>query len=392
MSDALFSLNPDLKALREEGYFVQRIGGYLLMREVPYVNTQREVRRGTLMSTLCLSGDRTVKPEPHTVFFDGEFPCTAAGVPLHAISAGSGHFDLGNGLIAKHQFSSKPGPQGYGDYHQKMSTYATILAGQAAVLDPSARAQVYRQLDDPGGVFNYIDTASSRAGIGALTQRLEADRVAIIGVGGTGSYVLDQIAKTPVREIRLIDADEFLQHNAFRAPGAPSIEDLRAAPQKVHHFAGLYGRMHRHIVPHGVALALETAHLLDEATFAFLCMDAGRGKVAAVAALERLNIPFIDTGMGLELNGTSLGGILRVTTSVPGRRESARAQMDFEQGNDGVYASNIQVADLNMLSAALAVIKWKKLRGFYRDLDREHQCSYTTDGNLLLNGDCACSP
>jgi hypothetical protein len=40
-----------------------------------------------------------------------------------------------------------------------------------------------------------------------------------------------------------------------------------------------------------------------------------------------------------------------------------------------------------MLNAALAVIKWKKIRGFYRDLEHEHHCSYTTDGNMLLSGD-----
>jgi hypothetical protein len=390
MSVALFSLNADLKALRDEGYFVQCVGGLLLMREVPYVNSQRQVRRGILYSPLCLSGDRTVKPEPHTVFFDGEFPCTAAGVPLHAISAGTARMELGHGLSAEHTFSSKPGPQGYRDYFEKMTTYANILAGQAAVLDPSSTARVYRQLDDPEDAFHYADTASARAGITALSERLEDERVAIVGVGGTGAYVLDQIAKTPVREIRLIDGDEFLQHNAFRAPGAPSIEELRTTPRKVEHFATLYGRMHRHIVPHAVELTESTAHLLDGVTFAFLCMDAGPTKRMAVDELDRRGIPFIDTGMGLELNGHSLGGILRVTTSVPGRREAARNRMDFEQGKDGVYASNIQVADLNMLSAALAVIKWKKLRGFYRDLDLEHHSSYTLDGNLLLNGDKTC--
>lgn len=391
MSAALFSLNSDLKALRDEGYFVQCVGGLLVMREVPYVNSQRLVQRGILYSPLCLSGDRTVKPEPHTVFFDGEFPCTAAGVPLHAISAGSAHMDLGHGLSAEHTFSSKPGPQGYRDYFEKMTTYANILAGQAAVLDPSLTARVYRQLDDPEDAFHYADTASARAGISALSQRLEDDRVAIIGVGGTGSYVLDQIAKTPVREIRLIDADEFLQHNAFRAPGAPSIEEMRAVPHKVDHFAAIYGRMHRHVVPHAVELSETTAHLLDGVTFAFLCMDAGPAKRTAVDALDRCGVSFVDTGMGLDLNGDSLGGILRVTTSVPGHRAPAHARMDFEQGKDGIYASNIQVADLNMLNAALAVIKWKKLRGFYRDLDREHHSSFTLDGNLLLNGDQTCS-
>ena len=52
-----------------------------------------------------------------------------------------------------------------------------------------------------------------------------------------------------------------------------------------------------------------------------------------------------------------------------------------------MYASNIQVADLNALNACLAVVKWKKLRGFYRDLESEHHSTYTTDGSMLLNGD-----
>jgi hypothetical protein len=45
------------------------------------------------------------------------------------------------------------------------------------------------------------------------------------------------------------------------------------------------------------------------------------------------------------------------------------------------------VADLNALNAAMAVVKWKKIRGFYRDLERAHHSTYTTDGNMLLNGD-----
>ena len=58
-------------------------------------------------------------------------------------------------------------------------------------------------------------------------------------------------------------------------------------------------------------------------------------------------------------------------------------------GAKDVYASNIQVADLNALNAVMAVIKWKKLCGFYCDLEREHHSTYTLDGNLLLNEDQA---
>jgi hypothetical protein len=54
------------------------------------------------------------------------------------------------------------------------------------------------------------------------------------------------------------------------------------------------------------------------------------------------------------------------------------------------YRTNIQIADLNALNAVLAVVKWKKLCGFYGDLDREHFCAYTLDGNSLVNEDKAC--
>ena len=60
--------------------------------------------------------------------------------------------------------------------------------------------------------------------------------VAIAGPGGTGSYVLDLVAKTPVRDIHLFDGDSFMSHNAFRAPGAASLEELRALPKKVDYF------------------------------------------------------------------------------------------------------------------------------------------------------------
>ena len=57
-----------------------------------------------------------------------------------------------------------------------------------------------------------------RAGISDLNAMLRGQKIAIVGLGGTGSYILDLIAKTEVSEIHLIDADEFVNHNAFRAP------------------------------------------------------------------------------------------------------------------------------------------------------------------------------
>jgi len=82
-----------------------------------------------------------------------------------------------------HSFSSKPA-DGYRDYHHKMTTYADMLSSPAAALDPTATAKSFRviQAEDPESVFEYIDTASSRAGIYAVSQKLELEKVAIVGL------------------------------------------------------------------------------------------------------------------------------------------------------------------------------------------------------------------
>ena len=390
MSRELFSRSPDLSRLRSEGYFVRIEGNLLVMQEVPYVDAQRRVRTGTLVSALDLAGDQTRRPETHVIHWDGDFPCNADGMPLPAISHQSPNTDLGHGLTARHSFSNKP-PEGYPDYYAKMSTYATVLAGPAAVLQPGISPRVFRGTDDDDhvSVFNYLDTASGRAGLGALAAKLENEVIGILGAGGTGGYILDLVAKTPVKEIRLFDDDDFLSHNAFRAPGAPSLEELRDAPKKVYYLKGVYERMLRGIVAYCVKLGAATLGQLEGITFAFLSMDAGEEKRAVVTKLEALGVPFIDVGMGLELTNGSLGGILRVTTSTPEKRGHVhQGRISFAGGGgQDLYASNIQVADLNALNACLAVVKWKKLRGFYRDLEQEHHCTFTTDGGMLLNGD-----
>ena len=359
------------------------------MREVPYVDAQRRVRRGWLISSLALAGDVTRRPDTHVVHFHGDYPCGADGTPIQQISHDSGDIDLRHGMSAKHSFSSKP-PGGYTDYFHKMTTYAAILSGPAAVLDPDVSPRTFHVAeDDEASVFNYADTASARVEIGCLTERLATDTVAVVGLGGTGAYVLDLVAKTPVREIRLFDSAEFLQHNAFRAPGAPSIDELREAPTKVDYLRRIYSRMHRGIVAHTTRVDARNVGLLTGVTFAFVCVDRNEPKRLIFEKLEELDVPFVDVGMGLELVDGSLGGVVRTTASTPEKRYHIyQGRVSFtDDGEDDVYTSNIQVADLNALNAAMAVIKWKKIRGFYRDLEGEHHSTYTTDGNMLLNCD-----
>ncbi|MFZ1989383.1 MAG: ThiF family adenylyltransferase [Alphaproteobacteria bacterium] len=392
MSHQLINRSADLKRLRDEGYHVEVRDGFLFIHDVPYVNASRKIARGTLASKLTLAGDRTAKPDDHIAYFIGDHPCNADGTEISKIKHASGPTALVDGLIAHHSFSAKPTTGSYNDYHHKMETYAAILSSQAQKLDPTVKATSDTVLanDSSDGPFRYVDTASSRAEIVDISMKLALPKIGIVGLGGTGSYVLDLVAKTPVSEIHLFDGDHLLQHNAFRSPGAASLEELERKPFKSDYFLQIYCRMHKGIRSHPVYIEENNLDLLDDLNFAFLCLDSGKAKSFIISRLEARNIPFIDVGMGLFQVDDRLGGIVRLTTSTPSMREHVhtkkRIPMHASQIQN-IYERNIQIADLNALNAALAVIKWKKLQGFYLDLECEHFTTYTVDGNVLMNED-----
>src|SRR6185295_2038209 len=253
MSLPLINHSPDLKKLQDEGYDIEIQSAYLLVKNVPYVNAQRELKWGVLVSELTMAGDVVAIPGDHVVSFSGEYPCDKNGAELTKIVAQTEERRLDDKLIVHHKFSSKPVGDGkYKDYYEKMTAYIAILSSHAQAIDPQATAKTFPVITtkEDESVFKYLDTASSRAEINMVTKKLELGKVAIIGVGGTGSYVLDLVAKTPVREIHLFDGDDFLSHNAFRAPSAASVEELRVKPKKVSYLNELYSKMRRGIFSH----------------------------------------------------------------------------------------------------------------------------------------------
>lgn len=388
MSRQLISRSPDLQKLQNEGYDIEVRGGHLLIKQVPYVNSQRQIRYGTLVSNLSLAGDVTTQPNPHTAMIVGEMPCNEHGVILHAIHLSSGDQYLGDGITINHSFSTKPTRTYYLNYHEKITTYVNILASHAQAIDPGVTATPFPVIEDESeeGPFVYIDTASARAQIGQFSHKLEGGRVGIVGLGGTGSYVLDLIAKTPLKEIRLIDGDKFSQHNAFRSPGAASAEVLKAEPKKVDYFRDIYGAIKRGIVAYGEFLTDQNLHLLDDLDFVFLCIDNGKARRLVVDRLQAMGIAFIDVGAGVERSANSLHGILRATLSLPGQESVFKTHVPFEDGpRGGEYSQNIQLADLNAMNAIMAVARWKRLRGFYADLVRENHTTYTIATNKIIS-------
>lgn len=389
MSPKQIVLDPDLLRLQQEGYEVEVQNGHLLVHSVPYVNAQRNVLRGIVVTNLNGNVGKLGKPSDHQVWFVGEYPCHHTGKPIEAIRHTSGAFQLWRGFKAQHHFSNKPfGANGYPDYYSKMKNYISIISNEAREIEPEATPCTFKVIvsTEEDSVFRYWDTASSRANIMTASAKLAMDRIAIIGLGGTGSYVLDLVAKTPVLEIHLFDGDTFIQHNAFRAPGAASIKTLEEQPDKVTYFARIYDEMRTGIFPHNVYLTDNNIGELAGFDFVFLCVDKGAVRKLVGGFLQEQGIPFIDVGMELSMvpEEDCLIGTCRATLSTPDKSDhfDKHAPQGADNGND-LYRTNIQVADMNALNAALAVIKWKQLCGFYQDIVRVHHTTYSINAHSL---------
>jgi hypothetical protein len=366
MSQELINHSPDLKRLKEEGYGIQIKGGLLVVHQIPYVNDKKEIVFGKLVSELNLiNAIQTGPPSTHTLSFSGSFPCYPDGTPITALKHGEGISEITKDIIVNFSFSNKPG-RDYIDYYEKISAYANIISSPAKAIDEKVTEKTFMIFDEEAesSVFMYIDSNSSRANITPISEKLMGQKIAIIGTGGTGSYILDFIAKTPVQEIHLYDGDNFYVHNAFRSPGAASIDELNSQLKKVDYLKLKYSKMHKGIIVHGYHIIEENKYEFNDKTFAFISIDKGKGKKTIIESLIKAKVPFIDVGIGIDIVKNSLIGTLRVTAGNHLKSTHLYERISFVDNEDDDYTSNIQIAELNALNAALAVIKWKKFLGF----------------------------
>ncbi|MDR4888367.1 ThiF family adenylyltransferase [Fredinandcohnia sp. QZ13] len=387
MSQELINRSPDLKRLRDEGFEIDVINGYALVHHVPYVNSNKEINYGTLVSTLCLAGDKTIKPDNHVIHFIGDHPCDKQGSILSGIQYTSTQQVLAEGISINHSFSNKP-QSGYSDYYEKFTTYINVIMAPAYSMNDLVTAKTFRTVGTNNEtVFNYYDTNSSRANIIQISQKLNGLKIGIIGLGGTGSYILDLVCKTPVSEIHIFDGDIFLQHNAFRAPGSPSAEELEEQSYKTQYFFNIYNNMHKKITCHNEYIDESNIQEVLLNDFVFISIDDGAAKKLIIDNLLESFIPFIDVGIGIEVVNDSLIGDVRVTTGTPEKNDHLSKRISFSNSVDDDYSTNIQIAELNALNAALAVIKWKKHYGFYQDNYLEHDTTYSINMGELINED-----
>ena len=143
------------------------------------------------------------------------------------------------------------------------------------------------------------------------------------------------------------------------------------------------------IVAHTEHVDSNKIEALLELDFIFVSIDDNPTKRWLLPALQAGKVAFIDVGMGIERADEKLLGVIRTSLSTPEKGlyapQAEKVKAGIVQQERGEYERNVQIVELNALNAALAVIRWKKFKGFYLDLEGEMQSAYTLDGNHLAN-------
>ena len=197
--------------------------------------------------------------------------------------------------------------------------------------------------------------------------------MAVIGVGGTGSYLVDILAKTNIKELHLYDDDVMEQHNAFRIAGAARIEELGSGKSKVEWHQERYAEVREEgIYVYVKRIDDETLKDLARCTMVFIAVDCLKSRRNIQSKCNEMGVLHVSVGIGLEIEGENndqIGGMVKVETQYRpkevGIEENGIRDRRGEQANQ-VYG-NVQTAELNMLGAALAITEWKAIRNVYRN-------------------------
>jgi len=283
------------------------------------------------------------------------------------------------GVNIKCSFSNKP-TGNYKDYYEKFTNYINIISFPAIAKDKTVTANTFRNvLTRENSVFEYVDTNSSRAGIDACNDKLSKKRIGIIGLGGTGSYILDLISKTNIEEIHLFDGDYFCQHNAFRSPGAADKSVIQNNVAKTEYFQSEYSKMHKNIFSHPMYITNKNIDELNGLDFIFISIDSGEARKTIAEYLVSKKIPFVDTGMGLQYLNGCINGQIRTSLFDVNNYDKMCNYLDFQEDGEDVYNTNIQIAECNALNAILAVIEFKRYFGIYNNANNSRQTVYSID-------------
>jgi len=363
----LANRNRFIDTLIKLGYDIGFINSHLVIFGVPYLCARGELKHFDVISTLDLrEGYLIDRPSDHKVWINGDVPYNTDGRPV-SMNSGSESHAVSADLIGTTYLSSKPLRGYYESIEEKISQYLDLIVPPARQKFPHATPlrvleQKQHELLSP---LKFPDALSARDGTVELSHRLLRLKVGIVGCGGTGSYILDFIAKTHVSEIHIFDDDIVHLHTLFRLPGVYT--DKHLGMRKVDALTEVYSGFHGGIMPHADRVTGTNVSMLSDLDFVFIAVDDGPSRQLISAACDGFSIPFVDVGMGLTKGSAGLFGFVRTAGGEVGdfRLLNGTEWLPAENPHDNEYRRQPQIAELNALNAAIAVIRFKQRFGFF---------------------------
>jgi molybdopterin/thiamine biosynthesis adenylyltransferase len=366
----LVSHNPILKDLDELGYQLDFVGGYLIIYGLPYLDQEGALKYGDWVSQVDLI-DAVIDPSKHQAWWRGDRPRDQTKREIR-LGGGPGRVTVAPNFVTDHSFSFKLQENGvsrlYRSFEEKVQTYLDAITAPARAAYPDG--PLSRGIDikaaAQGSPLRFPDTMSANYNINDVSSLLRAKKVAIIGLGGTGSYILDFIARTHLERITLFDDDKVHVHTIFRIPGF--IPRAIGEP-KVDALARQYGQWHAGLDPVPERITPENIERLADFDFVFVSVDDGPSRLTIVDWLTTKGIPYVDCGMGLTRSVVGLSGFVRIAAGdrQAFERNVNTARLPVENPKDDEYRKQAQIAELNALNAAMAVVRFKQ---HFKLLDR----------------------
>ncbi|MBR2535757.1 MAG: ThiF family adenylyltransferase [Hyphomicrobium sp.] len=381
----LANRNRFVEELEEDCYHVDFVGGYFVIYGLPYLNERGELAHGDWVSPVNLSADGVIDPpiNNHQAWFRGVRPHDQNGRQLR-LGGGAHKISVAESFETDSSFSYKlldPAGQArdYTSFEEKVRTYLDTITAPALTKFPDATPlrAIKLKAAEQGTPLLFPDTLSSRYHMNDVSRLLTQKRVAIVGLGGTGSYILDFLARTHLAEIALFDDDKVQVHSIFRFPG---FIERAIGSLKVDALTQQYGYWHANISPVPARVTETNIERLRVFDFVFLAIDHGPSRIFIADWLSGNGIPFVDCGMGLNRAPVGLNGVVRVT-GVDRAAYEATARTVFLPGEEpqgGEYRRQGQIAELNALNAALAVIRFKQHLAIYERLDESPSLIFET--------------
>jgi len=373
----LASRNPFVQDLHELGYDADFVGGHFVLYGLPYLDQAGALQHGDLFTPVNLGAEGIIEASgTHQVWWRGGKPHGPGGIEL-GISPTVAAVQIVPEVATDLAFSLKRLDEhhqrrDYVSFQEKIETYLDVIVCPALAAYPSATPLrgIERRAQEQGSPLRLPDTSSANYGINDVADRLRGKKVCIIGLGGTGSCILDFIVRTHLEAIVLYDDDKVHVHTLFRIPGV--LAKSAIGKPKVEVLAQHYDSWHAGITPVPARITPENVEQLRGFDFVFVSVDDGPSRRFIVEWLSTVGIPYVDCGMGLERSfGNALNGMVRITGSDRAAYERTvdTPYLPTVNPKDAEYRKQAQIIELNAHNASLAVIRFKQQFGLYERAD-----------------------